>query len=134
MVEVALMAPWIFFLFVGVLDLGFYCYALIAVQNAARVATIAVSGSQGTASDIAYANTFACTAVLQEMQMLPNAQGLTGCAAAPLVVTTSRQTDASGSFYWQVTVTYDSVPLIPIPGVLTGQLHMIRSAEVKQGS
>lgn len=36
-IEVALLSPWIFFLFVGTLDMGFYTHALIATQNAARV-------------------------------------------------------------------------------------------------
>ena len=36
-VEVALMAPWIFFLFVGVFDFGFYAYAGICMENAARI-------------------------------------------------------------------------------------------------
>ena len=38
MVEVALLAPWIFFLFVGVFDMGFYSYMAICVENAARAA------------------------------------------------------------------------------------------------
>jgi Flp pilus assembly protein TadG len=37
-VEFSLMAPWILFLFAGAFDWGFYAYALISVQNAARVA------------------------------------------------------------------------------------------------
>src|SRR5438128_767679 len=37
-IEIALLAPWIFFLFAGTLDMGFYLSALIATQNAARVA------------------------------------------------------------------------------------------------
>ena len=37
-VEFSLMAPWILFLFAGAFDWGFYSYALILVQNGARVA------------------------------------------------------------------------------------------------
>ncbi len=37
LVEVALLAPWIFFLFVGIFDFGFYAYAAICTQNAARI-------------------------------------------------------------------------------------------------
>ena len=29
MVEVALLSPWIFFLFVGIFDFGFYAFAVI---------------------------------------------------------------------------------------------------------
>jgi Flp pilus assembly protein TadG len=38
MLEAALLLPWVLFLFVGAFDLGFYNYALISTQNAARVA------------------------------------------------------------------------------------------------
>src|SRR5260370_41507229 len=37
-IEASLLAPWMLFLFVGVLDLGFYTHAAIATENAARVA------------------------------------------------------------------------------------------------
>ena len=49
-VEVALMAPWIFFLFVGVFDCGFYAFALIGTQNAARQA--ALSAAQGATAAV----------------------------------------------------------------------------------
>ena len=44
-VEVALMAPWIFFLFIGIFDLGFYCYSAVCTENAARAVAIAYSSS-----------------------------------------------------------------------------------------
>ena len=34
-VETAFMMPWIVFLFIGVLDMGFYSYALITAARAA---------------------------------------------------------------------------------------------------
>src|SRR5947207_14797502 len=49
-IEVSLMAPWIFFLFMGTLDFGFYSYAIIATQNAARVAVMQTSVKIGRAS------------------------------------------------------------------------------------
>ena len=46
LVEMAFMMPWIAFLFVGIFDFGFYSYAAIATQNAARaVALQSASGS-----------------------------------------------------------------------------------------
>src|SRR5690349_5397528 len=71
MVEVALLAPWIFFLFIGVLDVGFYCYALMAVGNAARVAALQNSVGLGSANDSAGA----CLAAARELQSLPNMVG-----------------------------------------------------------
>jgi Flp pilus assembly protein TadG len=81
-VEVTLMAPWIFFLFVGILDVGFYSYAAICTQNAARAAAVQTASAAG-----AQLNTIACPAAINEMNWLPNvkALGLTGvpgdCAA-----------------------------------------------------
>ena len=42
-VEIALMAPRIFFLFVGIYDVGVYSYAAICTQNAARAAALAAA-------------------------------------------------------------------------------------------
>ncbi len=39
-IELTFMMPWLLFLFVGVFDFGFYAYALIATQNAARAAAV----------------------------------------------------------------------------------------------
>ena len=63
MIEVTLMAPWIFFLFVGVLDFGFYAYAFISTENAARAAVLLTSKSQIAATD----QVDACAIVLSEM-------------------------------------------------------------------
>src|SRR5258706_1465654 len=70
-VEVALMMPWLAFLFVGVLDFGFYSYAAICTQNAARAAAMATSA--GTTSQT---NLIACTAALRELKGLPNMMGI----------------------------------------------------------
>jgi Flp pilus assembly protein TadG len=81
--EVTLMAPWIFFLFVGILDTGFYSYAAICTQNAARAAATQTAAHAGSQQD-----TISCPAAIQELSWLPNvkALGLTGailsdCAA-----------------------------------------------------
>ena len=42
-IEVALLSPWIFFLFVGIFDFGFYAYAAICTQNAARAVALAAA-------------------------------------------------------------------------------------------
>jgi Flp pilus assembly protein TadG len=139
MVEVALMAPWIFLLFIAVFDFGFYAYAAICTQNAARAAAIR------TAADGMQDFNEACNAALAELALLPNTTGLTspgGCQALPVVVQmatltnsttpicadcTERPTATSS----QVSVTYQSIPLIPIPGVMTGRLNMTRVAEAR---
>jgi Flp pilus assembly protein TadG len=139
MVEVALLAPWIFFLFVGVLDFGFYSYAAICTQNAARVAALANAYSSSAAPDAAGA----CITVLQEMKSLPNTRSLSSCgsgtcpstagpvnASQPISVTACAVTGPDGASAAAVTVAYLSVPLIPIPGILMGQITLTRTAEV----
>ena len=49
-IEVTFMMPWLLFLFVGVFDFGFYSYALIATQNAARAAAVHNSISKTAAT------------------------------------------------------------------------------------
>jgi len=137
-IEVSLMLPWILFLFVGVLDFGFYSYAAICTQNAARVAALANAYSSSAVSD----TPGACTIVLQEMNALPNAQTLTSCtsgacpgtpgtvnAAQPISVIACPIVGPDGVSAAAITVTYLSIPMIPIPGVVTGQLTITRTAE-----
>jgi Flp pilus assembly protein TadG len=137
-IEVSLMLPWILFLFVGVLDFGFYSYAAICTQNAARVAALASAYSSSAASDTSQA----CSIVLQEMNSLPNAQTLTSCSsgacpssaglvngAQPISVTACPVSGPDGASAASITVTYLSIPLIPIPGVVRGQLTITRTAE-----
>jgi Flp pilus assembly protein TadG len=131
------MMPWIFFLFVGALDFGFYSYALISVENAARVAALGAATSESAASDFGQA----CLYVRDELSRLPNIAGASvGCTSSPLVVQVARVAAADSGVppvftppagAARVTVTYDTVPLIPIPGLLPGKLTIRRMAEVR---
>lgn len=88
LVEVTLLAPWIFFLFVGVLDFGFYAYSFISTENAARAAALYTSQSKTAASDQADA----CTLVLAELKWAAYGRTLPAtCNAAPLVVNATRR-------------------------------------------
>ena len=152
-VEIALMMPWLLFLFVGILDFGFYTYAAICTQSAARAAAVATSQSQST-------QTFAieCAAALGELNSLPNMSNVTTCAAstgaitnslpvavlsppAKLTCTTTPKCADCSTFNCandsvpptsvQTVVTYQTLPMIPIPGVLTGRMQMSRMAEMR---
>jgi Flp pilus assembly protein TadG len=126
-VEVALMAPWIFLLFAGALDYGFYAYAMISVENAARVAALHTS----TSPELAANSDAACALILAELRPLPNiGDAVNGCAAAPLEVSAEAVTGADSSPASRVTITYETVHLIPIPG-LRGQMRMTRTAEAR---
>ncbi len=128
-VEIALMAPWIFFLFIGVLDFGFYAYAAIATQNAARVGAMYTSSSSTLAAD----RDGACQYILEELRWLPNVKSaVTVCTALPVNVTAELvDPGVDGAPASRVAVTYETIPMIPIPGLMTGRLTLTRAAEMR---
>jgi hypothetical protein len=142
-----------------VLDLGFYCYAAICTQNAARA--VAVSQATGSGPGI-------CAVALGELSGLPNVGASATCtpqsypsgitAAAPISVcvaslsinatsdglcsaATAHCADCAGSGTTatcagvctsvQATVAYQTMQMIPIPGVLMGKMTLTRTAEVR---
>ena len=128
-IEFALFAPWLLFLFVGAFDWGFYAYALQATQSAARVAALYTSSSNATAGDSATA----CSYAIDELKRIPNMSGVTTCGgSSPLTVTALSV--ASGPDLKpasQVTVTYTTMSLIPIPGLLTRQITITRIVQMR---
>jgi Flp pilus assembly protein TadG len=127
-VEFALLMPWYVFLFAGAIDFGFYSFGLIAAQNAARVAAMYCAGSSSAAVD----SYVACQYSLGQFRIMPNIPAsLQTCGAAPLVVTPSLITGADGASATSVTVTYTTPQLIPIPGLLPGQLTISRTVQMK---
>lgn len=149
-VESALMAPWIFLLFLVVFDLGFYSYAVISTQNAARSAAMHVSRSTAFAAD----RTRACLVALRELQGMPNVgPNLTNCAnnatgvgdLTPIGVEIQVLRDDSvgsvapqdppavptGSLWAvRVLVTYRSPQLFPLPGLM-GRITVTRFSEAR---
>src|SRR4051812_41535158 len=107
--EIAFLVPWIFFLFAGAFDTGFYSYALIATQEAARAGAEYTSRNSSTVSDSAAA----CQFAIVEMRALSNVAQLTSCGASPLLVTAQAVTDADGYADSAVTVTYTTGTFIP---------------------
>ena len=128
-IEFALMTPWILFAFVGALDWGFFSYALISTQSAARVAATYASTDSTTATDSAGV----CMYALYELEAQPNVgASVTTCNALPVVVTTQLlNAGPDGAKAAQVDVAYQTVPLIPIPGLLTGQITLKRTVKMK---
>ena len=127
LVELCLLAPWVLFLFVGVLDLGFFSYSLISVENAARIAAEYTSKASTVAAD----QTDACTLVLKELSTLPRVSGLSSCSALPLKVTASSGTGPDGNSATTVAVTYQSNSLIPIPALMAGTLNVTRTVQMR---
>ena len=114
-------------MFVGAFDMGFYSYALICTENAARVATMYTSTSNTTLTD----SSTACAMALGELGSLHNLSGVTTCTSLPLIVTVDSVTGPDGAMASQVSVTYQSDQLIPIPGMLMGRLTVTRTAQMR---
>lgn len=128
MVEMALLLPWYFFIFVGAFDWGYYAYALISVQSAARVAALYTSSQPGLAGS----SKAACTYALEELRRAPAvAANLATCAAEPVVVTAQQVEGPDGEAASRVTVSYRTPQLIPIPGLLPGRVTITRTVEMR---
>jgi Flp pilus assembly protein TadG len=127
--EMALLLPWYFFLFVGTFDWGFYAHALISTEAAARTAVLYTSQSVATASDQADA----CTMANEEMRIVPNISNsdATTCTSSPLVVTAVQVAGADNLPASQVSVTYTTLSLIPIPFVLTNKATFVRVTQMR---
>ena len=126
-IEAALIAPLFFLLFAGVLDYGFYAYALISTENAARVAALHAASSPEFANDHAAA----CALALKELRALPNVgENVSACVELPVLVTALSVSGPDGAQAARVSVTYESVQLFPIPG-LPGKLTVTRTSEAR---
>ncbi len=107
LVELAILAPWIFFLFIYVVDTGICLVAAISVQNAARaVAVYYASSSSPTFSK-------ACSVAANQLQSLPNyVSFVANCSSGPLQLTVNPSPTSAPSV---ITVTYQTTSLIPGP-------------------
>lgn len=127
LVELAIVAPWIFFLFIAIADTGICTLASIGVQNAARAAALNASASSAAANDTADA----CAVVRQELQSLPNIDSNTDCGGLPLQVTTQKlDAGIDGSPAALVTVTYQTIELVPVPLLFSGTVTLAKSVQM----
>lgn len=125
-IEVSLMSPWIFLLFVATFDVGFSLYAMICTENAARVGAAYASSSSAFAADAGGA----CRAALGELNTLPNVGSVHDCGTLPVIVTASRVMGPDGAPASSVAVTYQTINLIPVPGI-PSQLTITRTVQMR---
>jgi Flp pilus assembly protein TadG len=132
-VEFSLLMPWYVFLFVGAFDYGFFSYSLIATQTAASAGAIYCGTSSSTVTDA----TTACGYALDQLRNLPNVgSSLVTCgtssvtSAAPVAVSASSITGPDSNPATSVTVIYMTPQLIPIPGLLPGQITITRTVKM----
>lgn len=134
-IEFSLLLPWYVFLFVGAFDYGFFAYSLIATQTAASVGATYCSTSASTSADVSNA----CGYVIDQLRNMPNVgtavtacgTGTTVTSSAPIAVTASSITGPDGNAAASVTVVYLTPQLIPIPGLLPGQLTITRTIKMR---
>jgi Flp pilus assembly protein TadG len=128
-VETAFALPWLFFLFVGAYDWGFFSYALLATQNGARLAALYTSSASTSAGD----SSGACSYALPEFYYLPNmGSQVTNCSSSPLtVVATSVSSGPDKQPASSVTVTYTLTGMVPIPGLLRSSNTISSTVEMR---
>ena len=130
LIEFALVSPWFFLLFSGVMQAGFTIYGLISVQNAARVAVLHLAANPEAASDQAGA----CSLVIQQLRGLPQigSSFSSNCTASPIVVTarycdstvacSGTATSADNGPAAFVSVTYSLPQMLQFPVGRTGSI------------
>ena len=127
MMEMALLSPWIIFLFIALFDWGFYAYSLITLETAARNAASWNANHNDATNSVK-----ACEIVTYEMQSLVNMGGVTTCGTGtPVAVSAAQVTGPDNDPGAQVAVTYTTPALIPIPGLLAKQFTITRVVTMK---
>ncbi len=142
-VEVALMAPWVFLLLIAVFNFGFYAYAAISTANAARVGALYAASSRGSSTDLV----ITCNQAVDELRSLPNvgagvipAATAPTCTAGPVTVRLDAlsgnqcadydPTAAAPTECVRVSVTYQTVQLFPLPWMM-GRMNLTRIVEAR---
>jgi hypothetical protein len=116
---------------------------LISTENAARVAVMYTSSNSGTLGDSAGACLYAAAQLAYAPNVAGNPQinsptgvgaGSSACAGPPVTVVAAPTTGPDGSQASQVTVTYRTPLLIPIPGLLPAQIDITRVVKMRARS
>lgn len=130
-VEVALLIPWLAFAFIAAFNFGIFAYALISTQNAARTAATYASQSLTVAQGGGIV-TQVCPYVLGELGDAPGVgAGVSSCTASPVTVSVTAETPGSGAMNTvKVSVTYNTMQLIPLPGLMAGSLAITQTVEM----
>jgi len=130
-VEVTLLVPWMVFSFVAAFNFGIFAYSLISTQNAARAAAMYASQSLSVAEGASVVSQ-ACPYVLGELGDAPGVgPGVTSCTASPVTLSVTAKTPGSGDMNTVVvSVTYNTMQLIPLPGLMAGSLAITRTVEM----
>jgi len=122
--------PWIVFSFVAAFNFGIFAYSLISTQSAARSAAMFASQSLAVAQSGTIVSQV-CPYVIGELGDAPGMSGVSTCTGSPVTVTVTAQTPGSGNMNTvTVNVTYNTMQLIPLPGLMAGSLAIRRTVEM----
>jgi uncharacterized protein (UPF0333 family) len=130
-VEVSLLVPWMVFAFIAAFNFGIFAYSLISTQNAARTGAIYASQSLSVAQSASIVSQV-CPYVLGELGDAPGVgSGVSTCTGSPVTVTVTTQVPGSGNMNTvKVSVTYNTMQMIPLPGLMAGSLAIKRTVEL----
>lgn len=128
----ALLMPWYVFLFVGALDMGFFSHGLISTANAARVVALYTSQDASHTANLATNTTITCNLAIEELRFAANdGTNVTTCTALPVIVSYAPVTGVDSQPASSVTVQYQTLQLIPIPGLLSNQFTFTRTVQMR---
>jgi len=130
--EMALLMPWYVYFFVGALDWGFFSHALISTASAARTVALYASTDANHTATTTTNTTNTCNLALEELRFANNdGSGLTTCTALPVILSYSAVTGTDGQPATSVTLQYQTLKMIPIPGLLGNQFTFQRTVQVR---
>ena len=131
LIEVTLLIPWMVLAFVAAFNFGIFAYALVSTQNAARSAAMYASQSLTVAQSGSIVAQV-CPYALGELGDAPGVgTGVTTCTGTPVTVTVTPRTPGAGNMNTvRVSVTYNTMQLIPLPGLMAGSLSITRTVEM----
>jgi hypothetical protein len=129
LIEVTFLLPWMVWAFIAAFNVGIFAYSLISTQNAAR--TVAMYASQSLS--VAQNPSNACYYALEELRDAPGVGSTTTVCTggSPVSVSVTVNTPGtSGINTVTASVSYQTMSLIPLPGVMAGSFDMTRAVEM----
>ena len=129
--EMAFLLPWYIFLYIGAFDWGYYSRALISTENAARTAAMYTSQNAEYTAVTSWNTTAVCNYALEELRVTPNISSTQGCTALPVITSYGPVIGADGQPATEVSVTYQTINLIPIPGILRSQATFVCRVQMR---
>ena len=129
-IEVTFLMPWIVFAFVAAFNFGVFAYSMISTENAAHAGALYAAQSLSVAQGGSVVSSV-CTYVLGELGDAPGVSGVSTCTSSPVTVTVTANTPGTGGMNTvTVKVIYNTMQLIPLPGLMAGSLAITRSVEM----